>query len=312
MHKQNTPREIDRLRAVTLAVTDLAASLKFYTGVWGLSLVAQKDGSAWLRASGQDHHSLVLQQAGKPGMVSMTWGTPTLDALNALYLRLHEGGVTTEEPPRKLGSPGGGWGFSFTDPDGRTHKVVALREDHGAATPAKDVPVKLAHVVLNSADAAAATKFFEDVLGFRISDRTMKMNFLRCNPDHHSIAFSEDGNVSLNHVAFEMASWNELMFGVGRLKIAGHPIHWGVGRHGPGDNVFAYFLDPDGLAVEYTADVQQIDDATHVPGEPAQWIRPPERMDQWGHAGPPSEAMKHSMHGHPVPPSHSTSTPSRP
>jgi catechol-2,3-dioxygenase len=292
---------IDRLRAVTLAVTDLAHSLEFYTGVWGLVLVEKNNGSAWLRASGLDHHILVLQQADKPGLVSMTWGTPTVDALQALYKRLVEKDVPTEEPPRKLGSQGGGWGFAFRDPDGRTHKVVAEREDHCAALPSKEVPTRLAHVVVNTADAAGMTSFFQDVVGFRVSDQTAKMSFLRCSPNHHSIAFSDDGNVSLNHVAFEMKSWNELMFGVGRMKLAGNSIHWGVGRHGPGDNVFAYFLDPDGLVVEYNAEMQQINEATHVAGRPDQWKRPPERMDQWGHSDLPSDAIKLAMHGYPTP-----------
>ena len=29
---------------------------------------------------------------------------------------------------------------------------------------------------------------------------------------------------------------------------AGYPIAWGVGSHGPGDNVFAYFVDQFGTS----------------------------------------------------------------
>ena len=38
-------------------------------------------------------------------------------------------------------------------------------------------------------------------------------------------------------------------------------IEWGVGRHGPGNNVFAYFIGPVGIVVEYTAEVLQVDDS---------------------------------------------------
>ena len=48
----------------------------------------------------------------------------------------------------------------------------------------------------------------------------------------------------------------------GRMIDAGYPIAWGVGRHGPGDNVFAYFIDPVGFVIEYTAEVLQVDDTT--------------------------------------------------
>jgi hypothetical protein len=61
--------------------------------------------------------------------------------------------------------------------------------------------------------------------------------------------------------------------GCGRLKKAGLNIQWGAGRHGTGDNVFAYFVDPNGFAIEYTTEIQQIDDRTYVPGSP-ETIRP--------------------------------------
>jgi len=62
--------------------------------------------------------------------------------------------------------------------------------------------------------------------------------------------------------------------------------------------VFAYFLDPDGYATEYTAELQHITDPNYVPGKPEQWIRPPERLDQWAFADLPTAAMKQAMHSH--------------
>lgn len=287
---------IDRLRALTIVATDINRSLDFYTNTWGLTRVADRRGAIWLRAKGIDHHVLVLEPGQQAGLVSITWGTSTLEALHHLYEQLVAASVTVEEPPRQLGSPGGGWGFSFADPDGNVHKVVAQREDYANEEPSDTRPLQLSHVVLNSKNAEQLVRFFTDVLDFKISDQTKKMTFLRCNSDHHSIAVAQEDVSGLNHFAFEMKSWNELMFGVGRLKLAGHKIQWGIGRHGPGDNVFAYFLDPDGYATEYTAELQRITDPNHVPGRPEQWIRPPERLDQWAFSDLPSAAMKHAMH----------------
>ena len=289
---------IDRLRALTVTSTDMDRSFDFYTRTWGLSQVADRRGSIWLRAKGIDHHVLVLEPGEQAGLVSITWGTSSLEGLHRVYEQLVAASVKVEQAPRQLGSPGGGWGFAFEDPDGNVHKVVALREDHANEEPSDTSPLKLSHVVLNSQNAARLVRFFMDVLGFKISDQTMKMTFLRCNSDHHSIAVAQEDVNGLNHFAFEMKSWNELMFGVGRLKLAGHPIQWGIGRHGPGDNVFAYFLDPDGYATEYTAELQRITDPDHVPGKPEQWIRPPERMDQWAFSDLPTAAMKQAMHSH--------------
>jgi catechol 2,3-dioxygenase len=64
-----------------------------------------------------------------------------------------------------------------------------------------------------------------------------------------------------------------------------------VGRHGPGDNVFAYFVDPTGIVIEYTAEVLQVDDDYRVKGS-SEWVWPPGRTDHWGIAPPKSEACK--------------------
>jgi len=289
---------IDRLRALTITATDIDRSLNFYTKTWGLSKVADRQGSVWLRAKGIDHHALVLEPGQQAGLVSITWGTSTLEGLHHLYEKLVAASVKVEQAPRQLGSPGGGWGFAFEDPDGNVHKVVAQREDHLNEEASDTCPIRLSHVVLNSQNSTRLIEFFTDVLDFKISDQTKKMTFLRCNSDHHSIAVAEEDISGLNHFAFEMKSWNELMFGVGRLKLAGHKIQWGIGRHGPGDNVFAYFLDPDGYATEYTAELQRITDPHHIPGRPDQWIRPPERLDQWAFSDLPTAAMKNAMHSH--------------
>ena len=66
---------------------------------------------------------------------------------------------------------------------------------------------------------------------------------------------------TLNHIAFVMPDLDAVMRGAGRMSDAGWPIEWGVGRHGPGNNVFSYFVGPDDFVIEYTADVLQVDDA---------------------------------------------------
>ena len=95
----------------------------------------------------------------------------------------------------------------------------------------------------------------------------------------------------LNHVAFTMAGWEAVMRASGRMVDAGFPIGWGPGRHGPGDNVFSYFVDPFGFVLEYTAEVEQVGE-DHVARGPAHWTWPPGRTDQWGIAPPKSAACK--------------------
>ena len=78
-----------------------------------------------------------------------------------------------------------------------------------------------------------------------------------------------------------MPSLESVMRGIGRLREAGYPVVWGPGRHGPGNNVFGYFIGPHGGVVEYTAEVSEVGDDYKV-GGPQDWQWPPGRIDHWG------------------------------
>jgi catechol 2,3-dioxygenase len=67
----------------------------------------------------------------------------------------------------------------------------------------------------------------------------------------------------------------------------GYPIEWGVGRHGPSDNIFAYFAGPEEMPIEYTTEVQQVDE-TYTPHGPDYWRYPAGRTDLWGVTKPRS------------------------
>jgi catechol 2,3-dioxygenase len=88
-----------------------------------------------------------------------------------------------------------------------------------------------------------------------------------------------------------MPDLDSVMRMAGTMREAGYPIEWGVGRHGPGNNVFAYFAGPEEIPIECTAEVLQIDDCYRYRG-PDEWSFPPGRTDQWGVTGPPSARIK--------------------
>ena len=120
-----------------------------------------------------------------------------------------------------------------------------------------------------------------ETLGFKVSDRTAHMRFVRCNRKHHALAYAKSDLASLNHIAFEMPSLDAVMRGIARLREAGYEPVWGPGRHGPGNNVFGYFIAPYGGVVEYTAEVSEVGDDYKV-GTPEDWKWPPGRIDHWG------------------------------
>ena len=193
---------------------------------------------------------------------------------------------------------GGGTGLVIADPRGRMLRVVHGDERRRADAPVADRPARLSHVNINSTATDADAAFFAAVLGFSLSDRSKMMAFVRCNADHHSIVIADAPVDGLNHVAFLMPDLEGVMLGSGRMVDHGFPIAWGVGRHGPGNNVFAYFVDPFNIVIEYTADVLQVDESYVVRG-PEQWTWPPGRIDQWGIAPPKAEALKQAQLGIP-------------
>ncbi len=155
-------------------------------------------------------------------------------------------------------------------------------------------PTKLSHVNLNCGDNAASFRFFSEVLGFRLSDTTRQFRFVRCSRDHHSIVLGFNDEPTLNHIAFELPDLESVMRGIGRMREHGYPAEWGPGRHGPGNNVFAYFVGPEELPLEYTAEMQQVEDDYKV-GEPHDWGFPPGRLDQWGITAGPTARVKRTQ-----------------
>jgi catechol 2,3-dioxygenase len=190
-----------------------------------------------------------------------------------------------------LPGPGGGMGFSCKDVEGRNFAFASGMSDHADTADVPDRPRKVTHVNLNCADHAATSSYFTEVLAFTMADDTDMLRFMKCgNSDHHSVVLARVKSTTLNHIAFEMPDLDSVMRGAGRMKDAGYPIEWGVGRHGAGNNVFAYFAGPDELPIEYTAEVMQVDDSYVVRG-PEYWRVPPGRSDQWGVTAPRSARL---------------------
>ena len=288
---------ITHVRHIALNCGAFDECLDYYAGPWGLELLSDSDDrTAVLRATGPEHHVLELHRSDSNSIHHLSLGLADDRAVDAAVMGLGAAGVTLLGEPAALDQPGGGYGFRIADPEGRIVELSACT-DAVPGGPAQPTPVKIAHIVLNTADIESLSAWWCDVLGFRVSDWSERqMVFLRCNSDHHSIAFNRAEWASLNHVAYEVPSLDAFMSSIGRLKRAGHDVGWGPGRHGPGNNAFGYFVDPAGTVPEVTAEVQQVDEATWVPRT---WPRTPELSDRWGTAGPPSAEMRQFMAGTP-------------
>ena len=152
------------------------------------------------------------------------------------------------------------------DPD----RVNTLRRPHGHPFRIG----KIGHVVLNVRDVERSARFYTEVLGFAISDVYPEemvpggMVFLRYNPDHHGIALvgslqEPAANSDLNHIAFEVATLDEVVRAHDHLREHGAEIDF-AGRRRAGCQIAVEFRDPDGHRLEIYWGIDQIGSDGHV------------------------------------------------
>ena len=293
------PLRAGHLRGIMMRAPGMTATVDFYVDSWGLSLAKCGDGVAYMAGTGPEPFLYGLKDGDTFGIEYIHFGMPDRAAMDAFYLQAVERGATALAAPAPFEDAIGGYGFEILDPDCRrlrftTELEMKASEDQFA------LPRKVSHVVLNTPDMDGVRDWYCDVMGFRVSDYSAdQMVFLRCSVDHHSIALVRAPYASVNHVAFEMPDLDSFMRGIGRMKQKGQVPSWGPGRHGPGNNPFAYFVSPSGFVIEFTSELQQIDEATH---EAKVWSRSdPDSMDRWMTAGPPTPAQRAVMMGRPDP-----------
>jgi catechol 2,3-dioxygenase-like lactoylglutathione lyase family enzyme len=291
-----TDRLITHLRHLDLAVPDHDTQLDFYTNAWGLRAEHSDSGLTFLAAEGSPEQYVVrLRQATEKRIDLIAFGAASAADVDTLAARLATDGVRLVSEPDTLQTPGGGYGFRLFDNEGRTVEVssdVGVRA-HRAIEEGESIPVRLSHVVINSADPEGTRAFYERHLAFALSDTLMHphmgemMWFMRINSWHHSMAIARCPHPSLHHASFELRGIDEYMRGTGRLLRAGVEKIWGPGRHLAGNNTFSYFLDPSGNTMEYTTELETVDEDTWHP-HLYDFTRP-EVADQWGTANAMSE-----------------------
>jgi catechol 2,3-dioxygenase-like lactoylglutathione lyase family enzyme len=285
---------VTEIRYVGYGVTEFDVERSFYAEKWGLVEVAAEADQVWLRAEGHDEPSVVRVRRSDANHVDViAFAADSRADVDSLHSRVVVAACRVIHSPRALTGPGGGYGFRFFSPDGLPFEISSdvARGPSREIERWEGIPVRISHIVLHSPKQVEMVKFFTDVLGFRVSDWLGDfMCFLRCNGAHHRVAILP-GPPCLNHVAYDMCGVDGMMRGISRLKQSEVVIRWGPGRHTAGDNTFSYFVTPGGFAVEYTAELEEVDFEKHV----AQVHAPaPRVMDQWGVGVGGPQTMPHA------------------
>lgn len=275
-----------KLGRVELGVTDLGRARRFYEDVVGCEAVAMAaDGDVLLRCD-HDHHSLLLHPSATAGLRVAGFELEDAAQFAPLLARLAQAGLAPHETPAALcGGRGQQRAVRVFEPlVGAVIEFYVPQPD--AARPFRPSVARiqrLGHVVFNTPDAAQAVAFWRDVLNFRVSDAVGDMiTFMRCwpSPWHHGIGIAQAARKSLHHVNFMVTEIDDIGRALARLRQAGSPVVFGPGRHPASDSVFLYYLDPDGLTMEYSFGMEAFSE--RFPREARQLPLAPEWLDHWG------------------------------
>jgi catechol 2,3-dioxygenase len=278
---------IARLGHIAFTVTDLARSARFAQEIVGLREVARTDDVAYLTSTSR-HHQLRLRTGSHHVCDEIGFDTDSFGSWSILRDRVCAAGLDVTEVEDPLFAHL----FRFTIEQGPTIAIcngAAATEPVLYSTPGAR-PRKLGHVTLASPDTAAVGSVLLDVLGLRLSDRLPlgehadgELTWYRCNPDHHSVGLCP-GAAGVHHYAFEVDSFAALGTMGDHLLANGTRYIWGPGRHGPGQNLFAYFEDTDGSMIELYTDMLQIEDESTY--QLSEWPDVASSANVWGPAPP--------------------------
>ncbi|WP_231949522.1 catechol 2,3-dioxygenase [Alloactinosynnema sp. L-07] len=260
------PRGILRLGHVDVTVTDLDLATAYYTEVLGMEITALTEDSVYLKCwDEEDHHSLRLRYAPRMGMDLMSFKVHHEDDLADLEHKVTRYGFPVERIS-KGESLGQGESIRFSTPSGHHMELVADVEKVGTSRLRRDPldpqprdrirPPRMDHMLITTEEVGDSTRFYMDVLGFRITEQLLDGNghqlgtWLERSHSPHDLAVVHGANGGLHHFAFWLDEWDDVRDAADVLAYNGIQLDVGPTRHGITRGSTIYFFDPLGTRNE--------------------------------------------------------------
>lgn len=257
---------VDSLGYIALNVSNPEAWRTLLEKVFGMQ-ARPRDGAVDYRIDGY-HHRFTLYPSDADSVAAIGWEIGTVAQLEATVATLRERGIAVvaeghtlcaERKVKQL--------YSFTCPmiGNRQELYYGPLVSNDAFSPSRGIsgyktgPMGLGHVVYWVKDLAASVKFYEDVMGFAISDYIAWDDndavFMHCNPRHHTLALMKDGPNGpageLMHIMIEAQSFDDVGYGYDIVRDLGIPVMIEPGKHS-NDHMQSFYLQtPSGFWMEY-------------------------------------------------------------
>lgn len=282
-------------------VKDLSAWEQFSTNILGLDIVNKAaDGSFGLRMDSHEQRFFITQ--GDADDLSVVgWQVADEAALNALVKRLQDQGTqvttgTAQEAEARMVQALA----KFDDPAGNPCEIFYGSQTVDTAFESKLVKrgfiaeeQGLGHAVVHANDQEESGAFYQNLLGFKLSDKIqceffgydVDLSFMHANKRHHSLAIGKQHKKRIHHFMLEVKTMDDVGLCYDRCIRAKVPIMNTLGRH-PNDKMFSFYaMTPSGFQFEFGWGGRQIDEENW---EPSTY----DCISEWGHHPPMMLAPK--------------------
>jgi catechol 2,3-dioxygenase-like lactoylglutathione lyase family enzyme len=270
-----------RIGHATFEIPDLEREIDHWVNVAGLVL-AERDGKTAYLATKVGQLVIELHEGERGHCTGLSFEVSPKTDFAQLAKELAAEGVASNLSNDT--APGLPRALTFEDPKGTKVQLFSQWSYLGDHHQVSGVgPMKLGHVAFVTPDVQGVTSFYQNVLGFRISDWIGDwFSFMRCGPDHHTVNFVRGETTHLAHIAFEVKDMAQIAVACDLLGTKKIPLSWGPVRHGPGHNVSIYHEDPDKNTIEFYIELDQMKDEELGYFDPRPWHRDlPQRPKVW-------------------------------
>lgn len=287
--------KIQALAYVVAQSTDLSKWKHYAEQVLGMATAPAPGGGLYLKMDEREFRIAVVE-GGEDRYLASGWEVADEHSFDEILAKLKKAGVEvgeagTEDRARRQARRL----VSFSDPSGNRHE---LRYGYTG----KDAPFKspigvkgfktgeygVGHTVLPSLQFDASLKFFQELLGFGLSDifnfkpapdaPNMRIYFLHTpNGRHHSLALAEMPHpAGCVHLMVEVQEKEEVERGLARREQHGVKLMATLGQHENDRMTSFYMMTPSNFAIEYGWGGLILDPKTHKTTQT-------KHVSVWGH-----------------------------
>jgi catechol 2,3-dioxygenase-like lactoylglutathione lyase family enzyme len=282
---------VNSIGHVQLNVADMNAVVRDATEILGLHVTRSETRQTWLASNGR-RVELVLHSTDANAVRSIGFETVSVQAVEEAARRVPQAGcrLLSERPTLECCLAG----VVFATPQGHVFEVHSPTPDqiYGRRHYGLGVGVnRIDHVNITSPEPGETRRQLELVMGLRLSERMADDSLIwmrGANRQHHIVGIVR-GRTGLHHYAFDLDDFARYCRLGDLLDRAGKELAWGPGRHRPGDNIYAYYVDAAGAMVECSSGMALVaDDESFQPNTITALKRPDNVrvMNVWGTPAP--------------------------